>query len=371
MSHFTTQSTTSLVHRHDGHHEGYLNCIAVRHGWTRTFSIAPGQLDNLDYAQLEKVLELNTLKLRPYMVRIFVEEPANSGTYAKVRFWKDDGSLQSVLVKEFFEKRMNEGGITTFELRDGRERANEDDTDAESAFASKTSLALSKLRRRKTARSTDSTPAPTPSIKTGTARFFDFFRLPGNIKPAPPPSMDIPLGIDDDDDEEDELPPRAADPEEQALLQRRGWMPPLLRRITGQTTATPDAAATGSIRRRSKGKGREMTDMEPGDEDAVALSEEEWEVQDQVPDAPAGPNGSGSGRPALFARLSGRNKEEQSIGLKKEKSKNKNKNKNKGAKGGKTAFQGAERVQRPEDALPPPPPSKGEGSSTAKNPFDD
>ncbi|EJD47763.1 hypothetical protein AURDEDRAFT_151271 [Auricularia subglabra TFB-10046 SS5] len=369
MSQFTTQSTTSLVHRHDGHHEGYLNCLAVRHGWTRTFSIAPGELGAMDYAQLERILELNTLRLRPYMVRIFVEEPAGSGTFAKIRFWKDDGSLQSVLVKEFFERRMSEGGITTFELRDGRERANEDDTDMESAFASKTSLALSKLRRRKrdTNGSTATSPAPTPSIKTGTARFFDFFRLPGSIKPAPPRSVDMPLGIDEDDDEDDDLPPpRTADPEEQALLQRRGWMPPLFRRITGQTTATTAESSGTSLRRRStKGKGRDLGDVEPGDEDAVPLSEEEWEVQDSVGDM-QGTNGKS--RPALFARLSGRDKDEQAIGLKK--GKNKNKNKNKGGKGQK-AFQGAERVQRPEDALPPPPPSKGEGSSTAKNPFAD
>ena len=161
--------------------------------------------------------------------------------------------------------------------------------------------------------------------------------------------------LDDDDEEDDEPTPRAADPEELAQLQRRGWVPPLLRRIAGQASTANDSTPTSSMRRRSKGKGRDIGDVEPGEEDAVALSEEEWEVQESTPDAPAGPNGMA--RPALFARLSGRNKEEQAVSMKK--SKSKNKNKNKGAKGTKS-FQGAERVQRPEDAMPLPPP-KGEG----------
>lgn len=165
MSNFTNGSTTTLVHRHDGHKEGYLNCLAIRHGWTRTFSISPDELSALDYTQLEKVLELGTLKLRPYMVRIFVEEPVGSGTFAKVRYWKDDGSLQSVLVKEFFAKRCANGGITTFELRDGRDRREEgeDGRDNDSTFGSKTSLALAKLRRKGSLRSTASVPQPTPA----------------------------------------------------------------------------------------------------------------------------------------------------------------------------------------------------------------
>jgi len=165
MSHFTNGSTTTLVHRHDGHKEGYLNCVAVRHGWTRTFSISPDELSALDYTQLEKVLELGTLKLRPLMVRIYVEEPANSGTFGKVRYWKDDGSLQSVLVKEFFAKRCANGGVTTFELRDGRDRREEGDGDGESVFASKTNLALAKLRRKTSLRSNASVPVPTPKPK--------------------------------------------------------------------------------------------------------------------------------------------------------------------------------------------------------------
>jgi hypothetical protein len=73
----------------------------------------------MDYATLESVLELQTIKVR-YSLRIFVEEPAGSGTFVKVRPWKEDGSLQSILLKAFFEARMKEGVITTIDVRDGK-----------------------------------------------------------------------------------------------------------------------------------------------------------------------------------------------------------------------------------------------------------
>lgn len=115
-------STSSLVHRHDGHIDGYLNCTAIRHGWTRAFSISPAEVNALDYDALARILELATLKLRSVNLRIYVENPPDSGTFSKVRVWKDDGSLQSVLVKQFFEDRMRDGLLMRFEIRDGRER---------------------------------------------------------------------------------------------------------------------------------------------------------------------------------------------------------------------------------------------------------
>ncbi|KAI4294582.1 hypothetical protein K525DRAFT_261455, partial [Schizophyllum commune Loenen D] len=106
----------------DGHVEGNLNCIALRHGWTRTFSLPPDEVSGMDYALLETVLQLPTLKLRTMTTRIFVENPPNSGNWSKIRFWKDDGSLQSVLVQQFFAARMREGVITSFDVRDGHDR---------------------------------------------------------------------------------------------------------------------------------------------------------------------------------------------------------------------------------------------------------
>jgi len=129
----TSPVPTHVTRKHDGHVEGFLNCIALRHGWTRTFSLSPAEVNALDYSVLEKILELATLKLRSINLRIYVENPAGSGIYSKVRFWKDDGSLQSVLVKEFFESRRRDGGLLRFEIRDGRQRAGgvwEEDTTA-------------------------------------------------------------------------------------------------------------------------------------------------------------------------------------------------------------------------------------------------
>jgi hypothetical protein len=59
-------------------------------------------------------------------LRIYVENPVDSGNWSKVRHWKHDGSLQSTLVQGFFERRRIEGLITRLEIRDGSDRHNED-----------------------------------------------------------------------------------------------------------------------------------------------------------------------------------------------------------------------------------------------------
>lgn len=73
------------------------------------------------------MVEAHTLKLRPVGVRIFVENPPDSGKWSKIRVWKDDGSLQSVLVQEFFEGRRRDGIVTRVEVRDGADRLAEGD----------------------------------------------------------------------------------------------------------------------------------------------------------------------------------------------------------------------------------------------------
>ncbi|PVF95217.1 hypothetical protein CPB86DRAFT_808268 [Serendipita vermifera] len=128
-THFPGGSTKTLpnsVGRHDGHADSHLNCVALRHGWSRAFSISPEELSVLDYDALEAVLEVNTLKLRPMALRIYVENPVDSGNWSKVRHWKHDGSLQSTLVQQFFERRRVEGLITRLEIRDGADRQSED-----------------------------------------------------------------------------------------------------------------------------------------------------------------------------------------------------------------------------------------------------
>jgi len=129
-THFPGNSTKTLpstVGRHDGHQDGHLNCVALRHGWTRTFSISPDELAVIDYDTLERILEINTLRIRPMGLRIFVEHPADSATWSKVRQWKHDSSLQTILVQKFLEERRAAGIITRFDVRDGSDRRDESD----------------------------------------------------------------------------------------------------------------------------------------------------------------------------------------------------------------------------------------------------
>ncbi|KAJ7017480.1 hypothetical protein C8F04DRAFT_1335667 [Mycena alexandri] len=129
-THFPGGSTKTLpgtVGRHDGHHDGHLNCVALRHGWTRTFSISPDELAVIDYDTLERILEINTLRIRPMGLRVFIEQPADSATWSKVRSWKHDNSLQSILVQKYLEERRAAGIITRFDVRDGSDRRDESD----------------------------------------------------------------------------------------------------------------------------------------------------------------------------------------------------------------------------------------------------
>ncbi|KAJ7193359.1 hypothetical protein GGX14DRAFT_589276 [Mycena pura] len=130
-THFPGNSTKTIpatAGRHDGHQDDHLNCIAIRHGWTRTFSISPEELAVFDYDTLERILEVNTLRIRPMGLRIFVEQPADSGAWSKIRSWKHDTSLQTILVQKFFEDRRAAGVITRFDVRDGNDRRDDSDT---------------------------------------------------------------------------------------------------------------------------------------------------------------------------------------------------------------------------------------------------
>ena len=158
MTHFRSGSLKSMSStrtKHDGHVDGNLNFIALyvyfiqtnllaakrhfslyrRHGWSRTFTVAPEEIQTLDYAALEDILELNTLKLRPVGLRIFVEHPPDSNQWAKVRPWKQDTSLVSLLLNDFFERRRRDGIVLRIDVRDGHERP-ANDTGAVNGFAS-------------------------------------------------------------------------------------------------------------------------------------------------------------------------------------------------------------------------------------------
>ncbi len=61
------------------------------------------------------------------MLRVFVEHPPSSGTWCKIRPFRNDGSLQSVLVRAFFDQRLQDGIVTVMEIRDGADRREEGD----------------------------------------------------------------------------------------------------------------------------------------------------------------------------------------------------------------------------------------------------
>ncbi|THV05764.1 hypothetical protein K435DRAFT_849754 [Dendrothele bispora CBS 962.96] len=104
-----------------GHAEGNLNFVAIWNGWERQISLTPTEVANMSYLTLESLLELDTLKLSSQNLRIFVEHPPSSGIFNKVCPWQEDGTLQSTLVKSFFEERMRTGTVTTLDVRDTRD----------------------------------------------------------------------------------------------------------------------------------------------------------------------------------------------------------------------------------------------------------
>jgi len=187
-------STKSLlVGKHDGHAENHLNCVALRHGWTRNFSITPEEVKNLDYETLGNVLEVHTLKLRPVGVRIFVENPPDSGNWSKIRAWKHDGSLQSVLVQAFFEERRRDGVITRIEVRDGADRAAEGDTMSLHSVASRIFHP----------RESSASHAPSAKPKPRGSRIVSWLGLGNKGRNKPQPS--VPQGEDEAPHEEQEL----------------------------------------------------------------------------------------------------------------------------------------------------------------------
>ena len=158
VTHFRSdslKSMSSMGTKHDGHVDGNLNFIALcvyciyielltakrhyslcrRHGWSRAFTLAPEEISTLDYAALEDILELNTLKLRPLGLRIFIEHPPDSNRWAKVRPWKRDTSLISLLLNDFFERRRRDGIVLRIDVRDGHERP-ANDSGSSGGFAS-------------------------------------------------------------------------------------------------------------------------------------------------------------------------------------------------------------------------------------------
>jgi hypothetical protein len=368
-SHTTTR--TQII-RQDGHVEGHLNCIASRHGWTRTFAVTPEQVSTLDYITLEVLLELPTLKLRSSQLRVFVENPPNSGTFSKIRFWKDDGSLQSVLVKQFFEKRMTENIVTILDIRDGNER--EDTTSILSGMGGlgggrmvlKPGQAKEWLRRSRGANRSNATvntvgledeeeaPSPKPAQKTSRMQAFMYAIGVSNKPPAAPPKP-----------AEDGLQEMV---NEEETLKKRGWMPPVIRQITsrrpqihvvktkqslaGSVTSGSNPFASRSqrnlIRVRTKSRPGEQDDSgidvhNALEEDAEEINAEELALMANEDTQRAG---GSPHKPSKWLKFLGNNESSERqdnpfLGPKEKDVKGK----------GKAAFRGAQVVKKPSDAF--------------------
>ncbi|CAK5280315.1 unnamed protein product [Mycena citricolor] len=226
-THFSGHSTKTLpgtVGRHDGHADGHLNCVAIRHGWTRTFSISPEELAVLDYESLERILEVNTLRLRPVGVRIFIEQPADSGSWSKVRPWKHDTSLQTILVQKHFAHRMSAGVITRFDVRDGSDRKDESDSLSLRSVGSRIVHGIH--HRGETSSSTAGT-----ATATSTGRRQSWFG--GLIRRPPAPAKgkkkQLPVAPTEDEEEDDEVESVAerAAPKQQRPTSIFGYLNPL------------------------------------------------------------------------------------------------------------------------------------------------
>ncbi|KAJ7361484.1 hypothetical protein DFH08DRAFT_952040 [Mycena albidolilacea] len=366
----STKTLPSTVGRHDGHHDGYLNCVALRHGWTRTFSISPDELAVIDYETLERILEINTLRLRPMGLRIFIEQPADSATWSKVRPWKHDSSLQTILVQKYLEDRRAAGIITRFDVRDGSDRRDESDNLSLRSVGSRivhgihhrgetsgTSTPMKRpaswfgtLMRRPTAKGkkrqtptdneedTEAEQAPDPPAKQSTSIF-------GYLNPlALFSGSSTPVAEAEAQNLVSPEETRAAEVEQ---LRKRGWMPPGLQRrqkslrdrLRASEGRNPFLGGSRVYSRRGKSSSQSNGGEDPFvDQEATEITPQEVDEFFEID------------RTSSILELNNRPvtpaKEKTTWRLKGGKNK-KNKEKQKGELGG-----GADIVKSPEDAFP-------------------
>ncbi|KZV73286.1 hypothetical protein PENSPDRAFT_663148 [Peniophora sp. CONT] len=339
----------------EGHTEGNLNFVATRRGWSRNFTLPPDGVAKMDYSTLESVLELNTLKLRTGRLRIFVENPAGSGTYNLVRRWENDDSLYSVLVHNFFTERMNEGVVTTLDVRDEPEEARNNESGTGGTFKADRArewLKTRALNTRSAVGTSSTTPsgaqspadeghageeAATPATQTetpstatnGSGYFFSLFK--GNAAgtpPVPPPKengSDIAAKPDTASQATAPPSPPPSDTEkEEDILRARGWKP-MVRRLTRMRVPRKD----GTIESRP-----EADIMEEGDGEYIEYPD----PLEMSADALATPK-----KQRLFKRIPG----SDAPFLSPKKSK-------KDVKGKAKAPEPVTIVKNPEDAMPAP-----------------
>ncbi|KAJ3806716.1 hypothetical protein F5876DRAFT_80415 [Lentinula aff. lateritia] len=254
----------------DSHAEKNLNFAATRHGWTRNFTITPEKVANISYATLESVLELNTLKIRAMSLRIFVEHPPASSNFVKIRSWKDDGTLQSNLMKAFFEERMKAGVTTNLDIRDGNiHDANDGGKDGSGGIGAKEWLKAHGLTKPKSnnldpsvAGESEEHDTDQAAVAIGGNGFFSAFGFgKTSVAPTPPKS-------DEDVSEVDNHSIKASEKglkTEEDILRERGWGPPLMRRLTNRNLKS----------RKSQAPIEEKDIQEEGDGEEIEIPEAE------------------------------------------------------------------------------------------------
>ncbi|KAL0581425.1 hypothetical protein V5O48_000579 [Marasmius crinis-equi] len=249
------------------HIEGNLNFTATRNGWTRNFTLSPEEVSKIDYSTLETVLELQTIKAFRTNLRVYVEHPAGSGTYIKVRPWKhNDGTLNSALLQEFFEERMQSGTVTNIDVRDGQDPVKQAGKAGDWLRAHGLSVTTPSNVNGATTSEGEVTEdaqanageAPKPQ---GSGFFGSFFRSGNTSQSTSTPTTPAP----------EENPPLPADPaetekREEEILRERGWQP-MLRRLTTKKRKAKKEKDAADIQ--AEGDGEEI--QIPDGEEANAM----------------------------------------------------------------------------------------------------
>ncbi|KAF9078512.1 hypothetical protein BDP27DRAFT_1412481 [Rhodocollybia butyracea] len=215
----------------DGQMEGNLNFAATRLGWTRSLSLPAEKVETMSYATLESILELNTLKIRAMSLRIFIEHPPASGNFVRVRPWKDDGALQSILMKAFFVERMKNGITTNLDIRDGNVR--EPDVEGKDILGAREWLKTHGLIGTKSNPSPGGEPEEREGDETTTPV------VAGNgLLSALGFGRAVPSKFDDNASDGGD-PQEKKSKTEEDILREQGWGPPLMRRLTGRQKRKP------------------------------------------------------------------------------------------------------------------------------------
>ncbi|KAF9264588.1 hypothetical protein L218DRAFT_230906 [Marasmius fiardii PR-910] len=228
-----------------GHKAGNLNFTVTRKGWTRNITFTPDEVSTMDYATIESVLELKTIKAVRSNLRIFVENPAGSGSFMQLRPWKaQDGSIQAALLQNFFEERLRAGTVTNLDVRDGADDVKQSVKTGDWLRAQVSNITGSHTNGNSDegqiaegARESQETQPPTKETQAG---FFTLFKS-SHVPPENP--------------SEAESAENEAKAKEEEILRERGWQP-MFRRLTSKRFKSKRAGQEPDIQ--AEGDGEEI-----------------------------------------------------------------------------------------------------------------